>query len=113
MANAVIGPSDNSAYPLFLAYALVVVSLWKVDMGIVGQPFLTQSGGNNIGATSLAASKVDHSSRPQLHRLRAPSDEHFAVDPSARARTEADNEEVRLIATLALMVYATGDGIKR
>ena len=30
--------SATSFYSLVLAYALIVLSLWKVDMGLVGRP---------------------------------------------------------------------------
>ncbi len=110
MANAVIGPSDNSAYPLFLAYALIVLSLWKVDIGLIGRTGLTVSSGNNVVATRFAPIKPPDESRTH-HRLLLSMLEHSGVNPSAR--TEAQNKEARRLAALAVMVYVTGDGIRR
>lgn len=112
MANPVIGSSDKSAYPLFLAYALVVLSLWKVDTGLIGRKGLTASGDNNVVATRFAAIKPPDESRTH-DRLLVSMLEQSGVNPSARIGTEAQNEEVRRLAALAVMVYVTGDGIRR
>ena len=110
MAEPTPRASVSSAYPLFLAYALVVLSLWRVDTGIVGQQFLTPSPGGNNAETNLAPFDPRHDSGS---RLRASSVEQFAVSSSGGVRTEAENDEVLRKATVALMVYATGDGIRR
>ncbi len=112
MANPVTGSSDKSAYPLFLAYALVVLSLWKVDTGLIGRTGLTASGGNNVVATRFAPIKLPDEARTH-HRLLVSMLEQSGVNPSARIGTEAQNEEVRRRAALAVMVYVTGDGIRR
>ena len=110
MANPVIRSSNSSAYALFLAYALIVLSLWKVDIGLIGRTGLTVSSGNNVVATRFAPIKPPDESRIH-HRLLLSMLEHSGVNPSAR--TEAQNKEARRLAALAVMVYATGDGIRR
>jgi hypothetical protein len=110
LANAVIGPSDNSAYALFLAYPLIVLSLWKVDIGLIGRTGLTLSSGNNVVATRFAPIKPSDESRTHHHLLVSVL-EHSCVNPSAR--TEAQSKETRRLAALAVMVYVTGDGIRR
>jgi hypothetical protein len=57
MANPVIGSSNSSAYALFLAYALIILALWKVDIGLIGRTGLTVSSGNNVVATRFAPIK--------------------------------------------------------
>jgi hypothetical protein len=112
MANAVIGSSDNSTYPLFLAYALIVLSLWKVDMALIGRTGLAASGGNNVVATRSNPIEPSDESRTQ-YRLLVSMLEQSGVNPSARIETDVQNEEVRRLAALALMVYVAGDGIRR
>jgi hypothetical protein len=111
MANPVIGSSNNSAYPLFLAYALVVLSLLKVDMGLIGRTGLTASGSNNVVATAFAPIRSPDEFGTH-HRLLVSMLES-RVNPSTRIGTDAQNEEVRRLAALALMVYVAGDGIRR
>jgi hypothetical protein len=110
MTNPVIRSSNSSAYALFLAYALIVLSLWKVDIGLIGRTGLTVSSGNNVVATRFAPVKPPDESRTH-HRLLLSRLEHSGVNPSAR--TEAQNKEARRLAALAVMVYVTGDGIRR
>jgi hypothetical protein len=103
--------SNNSAYALVLAYALVVLSLWKVDTGLIGRTGLAASGGNNVVATRSAP--IEASDEPTQYRLLVSMLEQSGVNPSARIGTDAQNEEVRRLAALALMVYVAGDGIRR
>jgi hypothetical protein len=110
MANPVIWSSNSSAYALFLAYALIVLSLWKVDIGLIGRTGLTVSSGNNVVATRFAPITPPDESRTH-HRLLLSMLEHSGVNPSTR--TEAQNKEARRLAALAVMVYVTGDGIRR
>jgi hypothetical protein len=112
MAKAGIGSSSNSAYPLFLAYALVVLSLWKVDTGLIGRTGLAASGGNKVVATRSAPIEPSDESRTQ-YRLLVSMLEQSGFNPSARIGTDPQNEEVRRLAALALMVYVAGDGIRR
>lgn len=108
MAAPVPDSSGSSAYPLylFLAFALIVLSLWRVNTGLVEQQSATSDG--DIAVTSLAAPQDDARS----HR-RAASLEDLAFGSWGAIPIEADNDEVRRKATVALMVYATGNGIKR
>ena len=106
MAAPVNGPS--SAFLLFFAYALVVLSVWRVDTGLVEQQ-PAPSGGNNAVTTSAPAD-LQHDQRSHL---RAASLEDLAFGSWGAIPIEAENEEVRRKATVALMVYATGNGIRR
>ena len=63
MTNPVIRSSNSSAYALFLAYALIVLSLWKVDIGLTGRTGLTVSSGNNVVATRFAPLKPPDEAR--------------------------------------------------
>lgn len=112
MANSVSGSSDNSAYPLFLAYALILLSLWKVDMGLIGRTRLAATGGDNVVTTRFARVEALDGSRTH-DRLLASMLEHATADPLAKTGTDPQNEEVRRLAALALMVYVAGNGIKR
>jgi hypothetical protein len=98
-----MAPPSASAYPLFLAYALIVLSLLNVDMGIVGRPFLYSSVGNNAGARSFAPPKAVDNSRSQLYRLPTSVGEQFTLGSSVRIGVESDNAQARRIAAVALM----------
>ena len=102
--------SDNSSYPLLLAYTLLVLSLLTASMGTVGRPFLAASSRNNAGA-SATASKASFDSHPR--RSTASMFEQSAVNSSAAIGTAAQDEKARRIAALALVVYAIGNGIRR
>jgi hypothetical protein len=108
MAAPVPDPFGSSAYllSLFLAVALIVLSLWRVDAGLVEQQSATSDG--DIAVTSLAPPQDD--SGPHQ---RAASLEDLAFGSWGAIPIESGNAEVRRKATLALMVYATGNGIKR
>ena len=100
MATPVRGPS--SAYPLFLALALVALSLWRVDRGLLEQQFSAQPGGDNAAISSAPSDPQADSHSP----LRAGSFEDLAFGLWAGIRTGPENEEVRHKATVALLVYA-------
>jgi hypothetical protein len=108
MAAPVPDPSGSSAYPLslFFALALIVLSLWRVDTGLVEQQSATSDG--NIPVTSLAPAQDDSRSHQQAASL-----EDLAFGSWGTIPIESENEEVRRKATVALMVYATGNGIRR
>ena len=93
-----MAPPSTSAYALFFAYALIVLSLLNADMAIVRRPFLYTSVGNNAGARSFAPPKAVDYPRPQLYRLPR------SLGSSVRSGAEADNAQVRRIAAAALMV---------
>ena len=105
---AVPDPSRSSAYPLSLslAFALIVLSLWRVDTGLVEQQSATSDG--DIAMTSVAPAQ----DTSRYHR-RAASLEDLAFGSWGTIPIESENEEVRRKATVALMVYATGNGIRR
>jgi hypothetical protein len=107
MATPVRGPS--SVYPLFLALALIAFSLWRLDSGLVEQQSSAQSGAQDV-AISLAPSDAPADSRSHLRD--API-EDLAFGLWAGIRTGPENEEVRHKATVALLVYASGRGIRR
>ena len=105
MAAPVPDPSGSSAYPLilFLAYALILLSLWRVDMGLVEQQ----------SAASRAMTSVAPAQHDSRSYRRAASLEDLAFGSWGTIPIESENEEVRRKATVALMVYATGNGIRR
>ena len=115
MATPTVRSSNTSAYALVLAYALVVLSLWKVDMGLVGRPGFTAGDGNNAVATRFAPTQTADESLSEVYRLLASTLERSDTIASAGVGTgtEPQNEERRRLAALALMVYVTGDGIRR
>jgi hypothetical protein len=105
--------SNSSAYALILAYILVVLSLWKIDTGLVGRPEFTAWGGNNAVATRFAPTPTADDSRSEVYRLLASTLEQFDAMPSAAIGADPQNEELRRLTAVALMVYVTGDGIRR
>ena len=108
MAAPVPDASGISAYPLilFLAYALILLSLWRVDAGLVEQQSATSGG--DIAVTSVAPARDDS---PPHRRVASLVD--LAFGSWGTIRIESENEEVRRKATVALMVYATGNGVRR
>ena len=114
MVTPVIRSSNNSSYPLLLAYALVLLSLWMVDMGFLGRAGLTVSGGNNVVATRFPAIKPPDELRSHERLLVSMLEQADVTSPAARIGADGQNEEeVRRLAALALIVYVTGDGIRR
>jgi hypothetical protein len=108
MSAPVPTPSGSPAYYLFLflAFALTVLSIWGVDTGLVEQQSSPWRG--DIALTSLAPRQDDSRS----HR-RAASLEDRAFGSWGAIQMESEGEAVRRKATIALMVYATGNGIRR
>ena len=108
MTALVPAQSGSSAYPLslYLAFALIMLSLWRVDTGLVEQQSVPSG---DFRATSLAPPQDDSRS----DRQRAASLEDLAFGSWGTIQVESENEEVRRKATVALMVYATGNGIRR
>ena len=100
--------SPRWSYPLslFLAFALVTLSLWRVDTGLVEQQSVPSG---DFGAKILTSPQDDSRS----DRQRATSLEDLAFGSWGTVQIESENEEVRRKATVALMVYATGNGIRR
>jgi hypothetical protein len=110
---AALNSSNSSAYALILAYGLVILSLWKVDTGLVGRPGFTAWGGNNAVATRFAPTPTADDSRSEVYRLLASMLEPSDATPSAAVEADPQNEELRRLAALTLMVYVAGDGIRR
>jgi hypothetical protein len=108
MSAPVPTPSGSPAYPrfLFLAFALTVISLWGVDAGFVKQQLSPLRG--DIAVATLTARQEDSRS----HR-RAASLEDLAFGSWGAIKMESEGEADRRKATIALMVYATGNGIRR
>jgi hypothetical protein len=104
MDTRFIAVPSTSAYPLFLAYALIVLSLLNSEMGIVGRPFLYSSVGNNAGARSFAPPKAVDYSRLQFYRMPTSMGEQFTLSSSVRIGAEADDAQVRRRAAVALMI---------
>ena len=109
MAPPVHGPSGTSAYSLFLTLAVVALSLWSLDSGLVEQKSLTPPGEDST-ATDLPPGDRQPDSRSHL---RAASVEDLAFGSWGVIPATAENQEARRKATVALMVYATADGIRR
>jgi hypothetical protein len=105
---------NASLYSLVLAYALIVLSLWKVDTGLVGRPqFTFRQGDSAVVRTTLAPTAAGDESRSEVYRLLASLLERSDAAPSAGVGADLENEELRRLTALALMVYAAGNGIKR
>jgi hypothetical protein len=105
--------SNSSAYALILAYILIVLSLWKLDTGLIGRPGFTAWGGNNAVATRFAFTGTADESRSEVYRVLASVLEQSDAAPSPGIAVDPEDEELRRLTALALMIYATGDGIRR
>ena len=101
--------SDGLLYPLVLAYALVLFSLWKLDAGISGSSSLISSGNTNLDDTSLAPSQRFATSR----RSRESTLEQTVIDSSNGRGAETKQDELRRLAALALIKHVAEDGIRR
>jgi hypothetical protein len=111
MAALNITSSNRSPYSLALAYALIVLSLSKVDAGLVGRPGFTSWKGNSAVPTALAPTVTGDESRFEVYRLFASIVEPSDATPSPRVGADPENEELRRLTALALIVYLVGDGI--
>jgi hypothetical protein len=104
---------NTSLYSLVLAYALIIFSLWKLDTGLVGRPqFTLRQDDNAVVRTRLARTAARDESRSVYHLLASVlerSDTAQSPEPGA----DPQNEELRRLTPLALMVYVVGNGIKR
>ena len=108
MADPVPDPSGSSAHrlSLFLVFALIVLSLWRVDTGLVEQQSAASDGDSAV--TTLAPAQDDSRSHRRVASL-----EDLAFGSWGMIPIESENEEARRKATVALIVYATGNGIRR
>lgn len=103
--------SHNSSYPILLAYVLLVLSLWNASTAI-GRRFLIASSRNNGAATGATAYKAFYSD-PQRCGSSVSKFAQSAIGSSSWTGTEAQCDKIRRIAALVLVVYATGDRIRR
>ena len=116
MATPILGRTGNPF--LFVAYALIALSLWTVDREFGGrssQPSIISTsdtagdGGSQHGETSpsLVLPQSDKFYRPASSVL-----EQLAADGSSSAEDDyKDHDKHR--AAIALMVYLATDGIRR
>jgi hypothetical protein len=110
MATSFFRNSSSSAFAIVLAYALVILSLWKVDTELAGRGSSTAFEGSGV-VKNLAPTNAPDESYSELYRLLVSIPEQSGAR-SAKNGTEA-NEEVRRLTALSLILYVTGDGIKR
>ena len=89
----------TSAYAVLVAYALILLSLWQVDLG------LARSTSSRATAAPTSLTVLGDSSLQLLNNS------PFNDDEVARARVE--KTEARRLATLALIAYVYRDGLKR
>ena len=89
----------TSAYAVLVAYALILLSLWQVDLG------LARSASSRATAAPASLNVLGDSTPQLLNNLPLNDDE------MARARVE--KTEARRLATLALIAYVYRDGLKR
>ena len=107
MAAPVPDSSGSSAYPLslFLALALIMLSLWRVESHLVEQQSTPPHG--------LALSSIEPRHDASLSDRGSASFEDRAFGSWGPIQLESEDKEARRKATVALMVYATGNGIRR
>ena len=91
MATANSGSFKPSAYAVVLAYALILLSLWQVDLGL-----LRSSSSSPPSSASAPPNVVESSTLEPL------------IDQIAIERVEEAHG--RRLATVALIVFAAGDG---
>lgn len=89
----------TSAYAVLVAYALILLSLWQVDLGFAR----SASPRGTVAPASLNV--LGDSTLQLLNNL------PFNDDEVARARIEKTDE--RRLAALALIAYVYRDGLKR
>jgi hypothetical protein len=112
MAAPNITSPSTSPYSLVLACALIVFSLWKVDTGLVGRPQFTFGQGDSaVIRTKLAPTAARDESR-SAYRLLVSLLERSDTAPLPELGADPQNEELRRVTALALMVHLAGDGIR-
>src|SRR5688572_17107285 len=97
--------SNSSTYAVILAYILVVFSLWKVDTGLVGGPRITVPDSNNTVATTFAPTRTADESHSEVYRVLASVLEQSDATPSPSIGADPQNEELRRLTAVALMIY--------
>ena len=86
-----------------------MLSLSKVDGGLVGRPGFTSWKGDSAVATRLAPTVAGDESSSEVYRLLASIVEPPDATPLPGVGADPQNEELRRLTALALMVYLDGD----
>ena len=104
---------------LFVAYALIALSLWMVDREVRGRsspPISVVSSPETASSGSPHGEIVASFIVPQNDKLYRPASsvlDQLASDESSSAEDNEKGDDKRHRAALALMVYLSADGIKR
>jgi hypothetical protein len=104
---------------LFVAYALIALSLWTVDREIGGgssQPTSVTYNSGTAGVGSPQSEIYPSFVLPHNDKLYRPAGsilEQLAANESSSAENNDQDENNRHRAALALMVYLATDGIRR
>jgi hypothetical protein len=100
MAAPVTGRSQGSLYALVMAYVLVLLALWKVDVGLARPSSWYSLGGNMPAAINFSPGSLSNPGTVLSKK-------------SPVAGPIADGAETRRLATVALMLYASQDSLKK
>ena len=95
MATAIRRSSSGATYALLIAYALIVLSLWQLDLGLLGSF-------SSASADAPALRNVMKDSTPQLL--------NNSQETNDVARKRVQRGDARRVATLTLIVYASRTG---
>ena len=101
---------------LFLAYALIALSLWTVDREIGGrssQPITVISNPDTASSGSPHGKVVASSVNDKLYRPASSVLDQFASNESSSAEDNDKSRDKRHTAVIALMGYLSTDGIRR
>ena len=104
---------------LFVAYALIALSLWMVDREVRGRsspPISVVSSPETASSGSPHGEIVASFVLPHDDKLYRPASsvlDHLATHESSSAEDSDKDDDNRHRAALALMVYLSTDGIKR
>jgi hypothetical protein len=116
MATPIQNRTGNPS--LFVAYALIALSLWMVDREVSGrssQAISLASNPDTASSDSPHGEIVASFILPQNDKLYRPAssflDQLASDEPSSAESTDKDHDRHR--AAVALMVYLSTDGIKR
>ena len=100
MTAPVTGRSQGSLYAVVLAYVLVLLALWKVDLGLATPSSWYSLGDNIPAAINLPPAPFYNPGTVRPNKLRV-------------AGPIADPIDTRRVATVAVMLYASRDGSKK
>lgn len=117
MATPILGRTGHPF--LFVAYALIALSLWTVDREIRGrssQSISVISSPDTASSASSHAEIVASFVLPYNDKLYRPASsvlDQLAINESSSAEDNEKGQDKRHRAALALMVYLSTDGIRR